>query len=263
MTGEGLRFSKKFLALNLCGMSSVVSHETNKVRCSHAAIATTPTFTVYLTCAPVNAALYHQMAPQDLQHGYGSPGLDLTSLSQTVYALSRQKLNELIKKLRDCGTEGVIRLPKIAVIGSQSAGKSSLIEAISKIKLPRKAGTACTRCPMEVILSSEKGPCLWICKISLRYDHEVLPFAETTNKDDVTLLLRRAQLAILNPERRIEEFIGLSESECDSEAETVAIQFSRDTVVIEISGAEVDVTFIDLPGIISHTEKVHMSSISN
>ena len=35
-------------------------------------------------------------------------------------------------------------LPMIAVIGSQSAGKSSLIEAISGITLPRAAGT-CTR----------------------------------------------------------------------------------------------------------------------
>ena len=35
-------------------------------------------------------------------------------------------------------------LPMIAVIGSQSAGKSSLIESISGITLPRAAGT-CTR----------------------------------------------------------------------------------------------------------------------
>ena len=34
--------------------------------------------------------------------------------------------------------------PPIAVIGHQSAGKSSLIEAISGITLPRSAGT-CTR----------------------------------------------------------------------------------------------------------------------
>jgi ABC-type polysaccharide/polyol phosphate transport system ATPase subunit len=37
-----------------------------------------------------------------------------------------------------------IDLPQIAVIGSQSAGKSSLIEAISGITLPRDSGT-CTR----------------------------------------------------------------------------------------------------------------------
>lgn len=37
-----------------------------------------------------------------------------------------------------------MELPMIAVIGSQSAGKSSLIESIAGITLPRAAGT-CTR----------------------------------------------------------------------------------------------------------------------
>lgn len=37
-----------------------------------------------------------------------------------------------------------IDLPQIAVVGNQSAGKSSLIESISGITLPRASGT-CTR----------------------------------------------------------------------------------------------------------------------
>ena len=52
-------------------------------------------------------------------------------------------------------------LPMIAVIGSQSAGKSSLIESISGITLPRAAGT-CTRYGIELlssvqVLTMEKG----------------------------------------------------------------------------------------------------------
>jgi len=43
-----------------------------------------------------------------------------------------------------CRVGADVDLPVIAVIGSQSAGKSSLIEAISGITLPRAAGT-CTR----------------------------------------------------------------------------------------------------------------------
>jgi len=38
-----------------------------------------------------------------------------------------------------------IDLPTIAVIGSQSSGKSSLIQAISGVPLPRAPGDACTR----------------------------------------------------------------------------------------------------------------------
>jgi hypothetical protein len=62
-----------------------------------------------------------------------------TGLGGTTYALTGQRLNEIVKALRDCGTEEIIKLPKIAVIGNQSAGKSSLIEAISQIKVPAHA----------------------------------------------------------------------------------------------------------------------------
>ena len=49
-------------------------------------------------------------------------------------------------------------LPQVAVIGQQSAGKSSVIEAISGITLPRSSGT-CTRCalgfrpPLHLLMS--------------------------------------------------------------------------------------------------------------
>lgn len=188
----------------------------------------------------------------------------MSSLGATPYAVSRQKLNEIIKALRDCGTEEVIKLPKIAVIGNQSAGKSSLLEAISQIKLPHKAGT-CTRCPMEIILNSA-NPQNWRCKVSLRMDHSdisgqkmgVFEFGETVVREEVALLLRRAQLAILNPGMPFESFSTMDAKDCAEHAHY--IQFSRNTVVVEITGADVDVTFIDLPGIIASTETVVNSS---
>lgn len=47
-------------------------------------------------------------------------------------------------RLMDYSVQVDIDLPIIAAIGQQSAGKSSLIEAISGITLPRAGGT-CTR----------------------------------------------------------------------------------------------------------------------
>ena len=185
----------------------------------------------------------------------------MATLKGTEYDASRQKLNAIIKALRDCGTEEVIKLPKIAVIGNQSAGKSSLIEAISQIKVPRASGT-CTRCPMEVVLS-HGDPEDWHCKVSLRIEYEeakvqhlgtIKDFAKTDSKDDVALLLRRAQLAVLNPSTPYEKFVNLAEADCNSHSRER--NFSRNTVVLEITGADVDVTFLDLPGIISNTEKV-------
>ena len=96
-----------------------------------------------------------------------------------------------------------IDLPQIAVIGSQSAGKSSLIESISGITLPRAVGT-CTRCvdlpsfllrhynlntreiftscPTECRLSRSDAPWQWV--VSLRF---------TTNPDGQLLGQARNQ----------------------------------------------------------------------
>ena len=56
-----------------------------------------------------------------------------------------RKLFNTVTDLRQLGIEGLeVPLPKIVVVGDQSAGKSSLIEALSEIKVPRSSGT-CTR----------------------------------------------------------------------------------------------------------------------
>ncbi|CAF1303286.1 unnamed protein product [Rotaria sordida] len=44
-----------------------------------------------------------------------------------------------------------ISLPQIVVVGDQSVGKSSILEAISGVELPR-AQNICTRCPLELPL---------------------------------------------------------------------------------------------------------------
>lgn len=47
-----------------------------------------------------------------------------------------RKMVELVNKLRAAGIEGLgLGLPRIAVVGNQSAGKSSLIEAISGVSV--------------------------------------------------------------------------------------------------------------------------------
>jgi len=47
-----------------------------------------------------------------------------------------REMVELVNKLRAAGIEGLgLGLPRIAVVGNQSAGKSSLIEAISGVRI--------------------------------------------------------------------------------------------------------------------------------
>lgn len=200
------------------------------------------------------------MAPQEdirLEEVTGAEAMEPSVLSQTSYAYSRKGLNEAMKQMRNCGAEAHIQLPMIVCIGNQSAGKSSILEAISQIRLPRDSGT-CTRCPLEVILSS--GGDEWKCTVSLRFEGGmIVNFAETLSREQVPLLLRRAQLAVLNPHKNIRDYLDFDEQACKSEP--ISAPFSRNTVVVEISGSDVDVTFIDLPGIISYTEKVPAKSV--
>ncbi|KAI9845086.1 MAG: hypothetical protein M1837_005090 [Sclerophora amabilis] len=90
------------------------------------------------------------------------------------------KMQQSIRHLRDLGVEDLIEtLPRIVAVGDQSHGKSSLIEAISEIKVPRNEG-ACTRvCPMEINLAGTARPdAVWTCKISLRQSYTYNPPAK-------------------------------------------------------------------------------------
>ena len=190
----------------------------------------------------------------------------MTTFGETSYAVLQKKHNESIKELRNCGLEELLNLPKIVVIGSQSVGKSSLIEAISQIKVPRAAST-CTRCPMEVILTRAVEENHWHCTVSLRIDWAEAPkqqlgvyhFRDTDDRDEVPKILCRAQLAILNPSKDLTTFSNLPSNE--AKECLLEINFSQNTVIVEISGADVDVTFIDLPGLISNTERVQQSHL--
>ena len=56
----------------------------------------------------------------------------------------------LVDKLRDFNLQDYISLPRIAVLGEQSAGKSSLLESIAGLTfLPRGTGIV-TRRPLEL-----------------------------------------------------------------------------------------------------------------
>ena len=96
----------------------------------------------------------------DLDSHFG-PTNNGVGLSNPQLSHGRRKMLDLVHKLQSTGyvwalclspllkactyrVQVNIDLPQIAVIGSQSAGKSSLIESISGITLPRAAGT-CTR----------------------------------------------------------------------------------------------------------------------
>ncbi|KAJ3551062.1 hypothetical protein NM688_g4940 [Phlebia brevispora] len=180
-----------------------------------------------------------------------------TNIATSEYARRRRELFDITKALRDFGADALLGRPRIAVIGGQSTGKSSLVEAVTGITVPRDSGT-CTRCPMEC--SIRGGTSSWACQISLLRTNSnntsTSAFgARISNKEDVELNIRRAQAAILNPHLNSDSFLDKSYDELKSLAENNPrmLRFSRDTVVVDIEDPDgTDLFFVDLPGLIQN-----------
>ncbi|XP_008536426.2 interferon-induced GTP-binding protein Mx1 [Equus przewalskii] len=129
---------------------------------------------------------------------------------------------DLIDSLRALGVEQDLALPAIAVIGDQSSGKSSVLEALSGVALPRGSGIV-TRCPLVLKLKRLVKEDEWKGKVSYR-DIEV----EISNALDVEEQVRKAQNVLAG------EGVGIS----------------QELVTLEVSSPHVpDLTLIDLPGI--------------
>ncbi|TKA72500.1 hypothetical protein B0A55_07028 [Friedmanniomyces simplex] len=189
-----------------------------------------------------------------------------------VLAQDSRQLIRAVQKLKELNIDATLpSLPTFVVVGDQSAGKSSIIEAVCDITVPRDQGT-CTRCPFQITTSSATGfEEEWICRVKLHITHaynpnaprvgknspeydrwtkqqtmDVLDFAVIREKDQLGDLLRRAQLAILNPHQPPQEFLYGSPSA------TTKLGFSPNIVSLQIEGLGLpEVSFVDLPGAIN------------
>ncbi|KAF1925075.1 P-loop containing nucleoside triphosphate hydrolase protein [Didymella exigua CBS 183.55] len=182
----------------------------------------------------------------------------------------------IVSKLEQLGLDKQqISLPKCIVLGQQSTGKSSVIEAISGIKTPRDTGT-CTRCPLFIELqpSSEAGSA-WHAEVSLLRQYDLatdlshrgldtefegwvsraaskkIPFVQTNDPSELEYLIRCAQRATLSPLENPKSFL-------DRAFNTGSIHktlFSPNIVRIVISKPGLPpLSFFDLPGMIGQAE---------
>lgn len=113
---------------------------------------------------------------------------------------------------------------------------------------------------MECRLQNSSGP--WRCQVLLRYERDELGnrLPEVREEKfgpvlhDKSLLedmLRRAQLAILNPSVQAKRFVDydLSDKDTPPLGSERQLQFSCNVVCLDLQSPEVtDLSFIDLPG---------------
>ncbi|XVE90522.1 hypothetical protein DITRI_Ditri20bG0084600 [Diplodiscus trichospermus] len=113
-----------------------------------------------------------------------------------------------------------IQLPTIVVVGDQSSGKSSVLESLAGISLPRKQGI-CTRVPLIMRLQSHQSP---TPEIHLEYSDKKVPVEES----------------------HIPTAINLATNEVAGDGN--GISNTPLTLVVQKAGVP-DLTMVDLPGI--------------
>uniref|UniRef100_A0A673GT16 Interferon-induced GTP-binding protein Mx3-like n=1 Tax=Sinocyclocheilus rhinocerous TaxID=307959 RepID=A0A673GT16_9TELE len=127
---------------------------------------------------------------------------------------------DLIDTLRSVGIHKDLALPTIVVIGDQSSGKSSVLEALSGVALPRGSGIV-TRCPLELRLKKVPGV-NW--KASAPNEKKI-EFADPS---------------------LVEEHVAAAQNELAGKG----VGICDELITLEIMSPDVcDLTLIDLPGI--------------
>jgi GTPase SAR1 family protein len=164
--------------------------------------------------------------------------LDASSLAQLASSDARALL-DTIDGLRQLGVGDIVDLPQIIVVGDQSAGKSSVLEALSRVRFPVD-GDLCTRFATELILRRAEETAL---QVTIQYADEASsmtqrggappqPFQrQSFDKDALPDIIKEAQ-----------ELMGISKGG--------AKKFSKDILRVEIAGPDIyPLTLVDLPGI--------------
>ncbi|UKZ68000.1 uncharacterized protein TrAtP1_009156 [Trichoderma atroviride] len=151
-----------------------------------------------------------------------------------------RRLLDTIDGLRDLSITG-IDLPQIIVVGNQCSGKSSVLEAISRVHFPVSDGI-CTRFPTELVL---RRALMDSTDLRIRYATDAAADANTaalsfTRTPFHESGFQRSELPdVIN---RAKEHMGLVDGKATS--------FSKHVLRVEISGPDIpSLTLVDLPGI--------------
>ncbi|KAH7303290.1 putative dynamin GTPase [Stachybotrys elegans] len=156
---------------------------------------------------------------------------------------STRRLNQ-IEKIRANGVGDLVSLPQLVVCGDQSAGKSSVLEGLTKIPFPRQEGL-CTRFPTEIILRHSETVATSI-KASIRPHKSTDQRTGKALSDYQKIMNDMSELpGVIHDVSRLMKIRGYAENDSGH-------AFARDALRVEISGpVGLHLSVVDLPGLIS------------
>lgn len=104
------------------------------------------------------------------------------------YGLGDPLMLEKIDKLFVCGVGEHVYLPQIVVVGDQSSGKSSILEGLVRMALPRDSGL-CTRFATQIIFRRSNDECISVSIIpDVHASAEHKADVEGYSKNDIKVL---------------------------------------------------------------------------
>ncbi|KAK4541234.1 hypothetical protein LTR36_008150 [Oleoguttula mirabilis] len=177
-----------------------------------------------------------------------SDGLQTASLDQLQSKDYRQVL-DVVDRLRLCGLGSILQLPQLVVCGSQSAGKSSVLEAITEVPFPRKEGL-CTRFATQIVMRRD-------VRDSIRTT--IVPDKSRSEAEIAKLEAFSQSISDFSElPRLIEEAAETMDLKTGDDGSGGNKAFSRDVLSIEIAGPDkLQITLVDLPGLVNSATKDH------
>lgn len=163
---------------------------------------------------------------------------------------------DLVDELRSCGLDSIFQLPQLVVCGDQSAGKSSVLEALTQVPFPTKENL-CTRFATQIVIRRGGSETIRTKiipeeKLNAREKEEMIKFNRTIR--DFRELPKLIEGAT--------EHMGLNKpavGNSGSNKRQKVKAFSRNVLSIEIEGpGRRPLTLVDLPGWIN-TPTIHHS----
>ena len=171
--------------------------------------------------------------------------LDITSSLNDLQTDEQRRVLDTVANVRKCGLDSILSLPQLVVCGDQSAGKSSVLEALTEIPFPRN-DNLCTRFATEIILRRATINSLTI---------KIIPDALRPSAEQAALQNFKESITDFDELPRI---MDVAKAAMDADGRPTAgfkpKAFSRDILSIEIEGpSRPQLTLVDIPGLI-HTE---------
>jgi len=179
------------------------------------------------------------------ENGHPPQALETTSSLEGLQSAEQRNVLNIVDQLRQCGLESTLSLPQLVVCGDQSAGKSSVLEALTEIPFPRN-DNLCTRFATEIILRRATNDVITV---------KVIP-------DDQRPPEERASIEAFNESiSDFEELPSLMDKATalmgiNNKSSSKSRAFAKDVLSIEIGGrSRPQLTLVDLPGLVQTETK--------